>query len=114
MKTYLNIPTLLAAIFFMIAMVGCTDTQDAKTAPPAASTPVKKVKPLKIEGGEEILIAKDVTNVKPSWCDNNTLVFNKRHKGIFFYNKQEKKPSISQTMAMCRLPALQMASGLFT
>jgi len=91
MKTYLKIPTLLAAIFFMIAMVGCTDTQDAKTAPPAASTPVKKVKPLKIEGGEEILIAKDVTNVKPSWCDNNTLVFNKRHKGIFFYNKQEKK-----------------------
>ncbi len=92
MKDHLKIPILLAAIFFMIATVGCSSMQDEEAVQTETGIPVKSVTPFRITGGEEILVAENIENVKPFWCGNtDILIFTKRYIGILYYDNQTKQ-----------------------
>ncbi len=81
MTLSLRTPILLTAIFFMIVTSGCALTQKTK-----------KVKPLRITGGEEILVGEGVINMAPIWCaKQEVIVYTKPDIGIFYYDIPTKK-----------------------
>ncbi len=81
MRDHPKIPILLAAILFMIATSGCALTQKTK-----------QVKPLRITGGEEILVAKDTSAMRPFWCgDKPILVYQPVQWGVYFYDLNTRK-----------------------
>ncbi len=83
---------LLFCFFIFTITLGCSNTQDGETVPPATSTPVDTVKPLTITGGEEILVAEDISNHNPFWCSNDEiLIYVVRYGSIFYYDTRKKK-----------------------
>jgi len=80
MKNPLKIPYLLAAMAFLFITAGCALTQKTK-----------QIKPLKITGGEEILVAKDASS-SPFWCgDKPILVYQLTEGGIYYYDLTTRK-----------------------
>ncbi|VAV85875.1 hypothetical protein MNBD_DELTA01-199 [hydrothermal vent metagenome] len=76
MTLSLRTPILLTAIFFMIATGGCALTQKTR-----------EVKPLRITGGEEILVARHASGIIPFWCgDKPILVYQLNRGGVYYYD----------------------------
>lgn len=80
------ITLLLGATFMIIFLTGCVGL---KPAPPKTS--------IKINGKNEVLVAKDVSNVRPFWCGRKAiLVYSTESKGVFYYDlKSGKKVNIA-------------------
>ncbi len=81
MTLSLRTPILLAAIFFMIVTSGCALTQKTK-----------KVTPLRITGGEEILVTESISTFTPFWCgDKPILVYQLSEGGVYYYDLTTRK-----------------------
>jgi len=81
MKNPMKIPTLLAAMAFLFITAGCALTQKTK-----------QIKPLKITGGEEILVAEDISTFTPFWCgDKPILVYQLSEGGVYYYDLSTRK-----------------------